>query len=103
MYNGEYEYYDDSMGWPAFFIGVLLGGGGALLLAPQTGNQLRSLLRNYAAKTKGEVLEQGKSAWDTAVDKGKEYYDKGHDGVQGKGRSAREFKETAKERLREAS
>ena len=103
MRNGEYEYYDDSMGWPAFFVGALLGGGVALLLAPRTGSQLRGILRNYASKTKDEAVEQGKAAWDTAVERGKEFYDKGQEAMQETGRSTREFKQAGKEPLRKAS
>jgi gas vesicle protein len=71
MRNGEYEYYDDSTGWPTFLVGALLGGAVALLLAPRTGSQLRGILHNYASKTKDEVLEQGRAAWDAAVERGK--------------------------------
>ncbi len=103
MRNGEYEYYEDSRGWSAFVAGALMGAGVALLFAPQTGSQLRGILRNYASKAKDEALEQGRSAWDTAVERGKEFYDKGQDAMQEAGRSAHEFKQTGKEALREAS
>ena len=103
MRNGEYEYYEDSIGWSALVAGALMGAGVALLFAPKTGSQLRGILRNYASKAKDEALEQGRAAWDTAVERGKEFYDKGQDAMQEAGRSASEIKETGKEALREPS
>jgi len=103
MRNGEYEYYEDSMGWSAFLAGGLIGAGIALLFAPQTGTELRGMLRNYAARAKDEAWEQGRAAWDTAVERGKEFYDKGQDTVQEAGRSAREYAQSGKEALREAT
>ena len=97
MRNGEYEYYEDSRGWSAFIAGALVGAGVALLLAPQSGSQLRSIMRNYASRAKDEALEQGKAAWDTAVERGKEFYEKGQDTVEEAGRSAHEFTQTGKE------
>jgi gas vesicle protein len=103
MRNGEYEYYEDSMGWSAFLAGALLGAGVALLFAPQTGAELRGMLRSYARRAKDEAMERGKAAWDTAVERGKEYYEKGQEAVQEAGRSAREFAQSGKETLREAT
>jgi gas vesicle protein len=103
MRNGEYEYYEESMGWSAFMAGALIGAGLALLFAPQTGTELRNQLRNYASRAKDEAMERGKAAWDTAVERGKEYYEKGQEAVQEAGRSAREFTQSGKETIREAS
>jgi gas vesicle protein len=101
MRNGDYEYYEeDAMGWSAFVAGALIGAGVALLFAPQTGNELRGMLRNYAARAKDEALERGKAAWDTAVERGREYYEKGQDAAQEAGRSAREYAQSGKEALR---
>lgn len=102
MRNGEYEYYQESMGWSAFMAGALIGAGVALLFAPQTGTELRGMLRNYASRAKDEAMERGKAAWDTAVERGKEYYEKGQETMQDVGRSAREFAQTGKEAVREA-
>jgi gas vesicle protein len=101
MRNGEYEYYEDSMGWSAFMAGALIGAGVALLFAPQTGTELRGMLRNYASRAKDEAMERGRAAWDTAVERGKEYYEKGQESVQEAGRSAREFAQSGKEAFRE--
>ncbi len=101
MRNGEYEYYEDSMGWSAFMAGALIGAGVALLFAPQTGTELRGMLRSYASRAKDEAMERGRAAWDTAVERGKEYYEKGQETVQEAGRSAREFAQSGKEALRE--
>ena len=101
MQNGEYEYYEDSMGWSAFMAGALIGAGVALLFAPQTGTELRGMLRSYASRAKEEAVERGRAAWDTAVERGKEYYEKGQETVQEAGRSAREFAQSGKEAFRE--
>lgn len=101
MRNGEYEYYEDSMGWSAFMAGALIGAGVALLFAPQTGTELRGMLRSYASRAKEEAMERGRAAWDTAVERGKEYYEKGQETVQEAGRSAREFAQSGKEAFRE--
>jgi len=101
MRNGEYEYYEDSMGWSAFMAGALIGAGVALLFAPQTGTELRGMLRSYASRAKEEAVERGRAAWDTAVERGKEYYEKGQETMQEAGRSAREFAQTGKEAFRE--
>jgi gas vesicle protein len=103
MRNGEYEYYEESMGWSAFMAGALIGAGVALLFAPQTGTELRGMLRSYASRAKDEAMERGKAAWDTAVDRGKEYYEKGQDTLQEAGRSARDFAQSGKETFREAT
>ena len=100
MRTGEDEYYDDTMGWSAFVAGALIGAGVALLFAPQTGAELRGMLRNYASRARDEAMERGRAAWDTAVERGKEYYDKGQETMQDVGRSAREFAQSGKESLR---
>jgi len=103
MRNGEYEYYEESMGWSAFMAGALIGAGVALLFAPQTGTELRGMLRSYASRAKDEAMDRGKAAWDTAVERGKEYYEKGQDTLQEAGRSARDFAQSGKETFREAT
>ncbi|HEY7533438.1 MAG TPA: YtxH domain-containing protein [Nitrospiraceae bacterium] len=102
MRNGDYEYYDDTMGWSAFMAGALIGAGVALLLAPQTGSELRGMLRNYASRAKDEAMERGRTAWDTAVERGKEYYEQGQHAVHEAGRSAREFAQSGQETFKEA-
>ena len=102
MRNGDYKYYEESMGWSAFMAGALIGAGVALLFAPQTGSELRGMLRSYAARAKDEAMERGKAAWDTAVERGKEYYEKGQETMQEAGRSAHEFVQSGKEAVREA-
>jgi gas vesicle protein len=100
MRNGDYEYYeDDAMGWSAFVAGALIGAGVALLFAPQTGTELRGMLRNYAARAKDEAWERGRTAWDNAVERGKDYYDS-QEAVQEAGRTAREYAQSGKEALR---
>lgn len=89
MYN-ENQYDKDTrdvMDWSAFVAGGLIGAGIALLVAPQRGTELRSKLRDYADRAKDELVEQGREAWDTAVKRGKEYFDKGEEVVRDAGRS----------------
>ena len=81
MRNGDYYNDDygrsDAAGWSAFLAGAFIGAGLALLFAPQTGTELRGILRNYASRTKDDVMDRGREAWDTAVDRGREYVERG--------------------------
>jgi gas vesicle protein len=106
MRNGDYygsDYYGNEFaGWSAFLAGAFIGAGLALLFAPQTGSELRGVLRNYAARTKDEMMERGREAWDTAVERGKEYMERGQEGLQQAGRTAREYMEAGREKAKEA-
>jgi gas vesicle protein len=103
MRNSDYEYYDDdATGWSAFIAGALIGAGVALLFAPQTGSELRGMLRNYASRAKDEAFERGRAAWDTAVERGREYYEQGQEAAQEAGRTAKEYAQSGKDALREA-
>ena len=84
MYNGNHyeEGNGDAAGWSAFLAGALIGGGVALLLAPQSGTELRGMLSNYANRAKEDLLE-----------KAEEVYDKGEEVVREAGRTAKEFAE----------
>lgn len=106
MRNGDYyssDYYGNEFaGWSAFLAGAFIGAGLALLFAPQTGSELRGVLRNYAARTKDEMMDRGREAWDTAVERGKEYMERGQEGLQQAGRTAREYMESGRETMKEA-
>lgn len=105
MRNGDYyssDYGNEFAGWSAFLAGAFIGAGLALLFAPQTGSELRGVLRNYAARTKDEMVERGREAWDTAVERGKEYMERGQEGLQEAGRTAREYMEGGREKMKEA-
>ena len=39
------------------------------MLAPQTGSELRGMLRNYASRAKDDLVDRGRDAWDTAVER----------------------------------
>jgi len=103
MRNGNYydEGFGEAAGWSAFMAGALIGAGIALLFAPQPGSELRGLLRNYANRAKEDLVEKGQEAWDTAVERGKEYYNKGEEAVREAGRSAKEFAKQAQDVVRE--
>jgi gas vesicle protein len=103
MRNGNYydEGFGEAAGWSAFMAGALIGAGIALLFAPQPGSELRGLLRNYANRAKDDLVEKGQEAWDTAVERGKEYYNKGEEAVREAGRSAKEFAKQAQDVVRE--
>lgn len=92
----------DSTGWSAFIAGALIGAGVALLFAPQAGTETRGALRNYANRAKDELMEKGEEAWDTAVERGKEYYDKGEEVVRNAGRSTRGVMQRGEDAVKDA-
>jgi gas vesicle protein len=96
--------YDDReySAMPAFIAGALIGAGLALLFAPQTGSELRGMLRDYAYRTKDELYDRGREAWDTAVERGRDYLETGRETMREAGKSAREYMESGKEAVREA-
>jgi len=98
MYDRDYD--SDYAGWSAFVAGAFIGAGVALLLAPQTGSELRGMLRSYANRAKDEVMDRGREAWDTAVDRGKDYMETGRETVKEAGRTAREYMDSGKEAIR---
>lgn len=104
MHNGDYhdERIGESTGFSAFLAGALIGAGAALLLAPQRGSELRGMLRDYAGRAKDDLVEKGQEAWDTAVERGKEYYDKGEEAIHDAGRSAKEFAKQGQDAVRDA-
>lgn len=104
MHNGTYhdEGMGESTGWSAFLAGALIGAGVALLFAPKSGSELRGILRDYANRTKDDLVEKGQEAWDTAVERGKEYYDKGEEAIRDAGRSAKEFAKQGQDAVRDA-
>ncbi len=53
-----------------FLGGSMYWGWGCLLFVPEPGIELRSKLRDYADCASHELTEQGREAWDTAVDDG---------------------------------
>jgi gas vesicle protein len=87
---------------PAFWVGALIGAGIALLLAPQTGAELRGMLSNYGSRARDEAYERGQEGWDTAVERGKDYLKRGKETMREAGRTAREYVESGKEAVKEA-
>ena len=87
-----------------FITGALIGAGVALLFAPQSGEQMRGLLRDYAARAKDElddVVDQGAEALDSTMERGHEFVEKGKDSLREAGRQAKEFAEAGKEAVNE--
>lgn len=93
MQNGQH--YDEgngaAAGWSAFLAGALIGAGVALLLAPQSGTELRRMLSSYANRAKEDLLE-----------KAEEVYDNGEEVVRDAGRSAKEFAQQGQETVQDA-
>ena len=87
---------------PAFIAGALIGAGLALLLAPQTGHELRGMLGGYASRKRDKIYDQGREAWDTTVQHGKEYVESGKEALREAGKTAREYMESGKEPVKEA-
>ena len=89
---------DYSVGTAAFLAGALIGAGVALLLAPQSGAETRSMLRDYAGRAKDELRERGKEAkatLDNAMERGKQAFESVKE--QGK-----DFYGSGKEAIRDA-
>jgi gas vesicle protein len=86
----------------AFIAGALIGAGLALLLAPRTGAELRALMGKYVPRTKEKLSDQGREAWDTAVERGKEYMERGTETLKEAGQKAHEALQTGKEAIEEA-
>jgi gas vesicle protein len=88
-----------------FITGALIGAGVALLFAPQSGAQMRGLLRDYAARAKDEldeVVDQGAEVLDNTIDRGHEFMEKGKDSLREAGRQAKGFAEAGKQAVNEA-
>ena len=87
-----------------FITGALVGAGVALLFAPQSGLQMRELLRDYASRAKGElddVVDQGAEALDSTVERGHEFVEKGKESLREAGRQAKGFAEAGKQAVNE--
>jgi gas vesicle protein len=77
-----------------FIAGALVGAGVALLFAPQSGAQMRGLLRDYAARAKDELdeaVDRSTEALDCAVERGQEFVEKGKESFRETGRQAKGF------------
>jgi gas vesicle protein len=59
-----------------FLAGCVIGAGAALLLAPQSGEKTRTMLKDYAKDAQDKALEkarQAKDTFDTAIEQGKQF------------------------------
>jgi gas vesicle protein len=87
-----------------FIIGALVGAGIALLFAPQSGSQMRGLLRDYASRAKDEldeVADQGAEMLDSTVERGHEFVEKGKESLREAGRQAKGFAEASRQAVNE--
>lgn len=66
----------------AFVAGMLIGGGVALLLAPQRGKDLRERLQTYASRATDDLAERGKDAWNAGAEQGKEFLASGREAMK---------------------
>jgi gas vesicle protein len=60
----------------AFLAGAIIGAGAALLLAPQTGAEARTMLKGYAKKAEEEAIEkaqEAKQTFEKAIEQGKQF------------------------------
>jgi len=89
----------ESGNFSVFMAGALLGAGVALLLAPQSGSQMRGLLRDYAARAKDEfdeAVDRGSEVWDRATERGEEFVEKGKESLRESARQAKGFAEAGR-------
>jgi gas vesicle protein len=91
---------EDPTIWSAFITGTLMGAGAALLFAPQSGTELRSMLFNYANRAKEALMDNSHEAWET-VERDEEYDHNGAQSVREAGRSVKEFTKQAQDMIRE--
>ena len=70
----------DRSGVTIFLAGVCFGAGLGLLLAPETGRELRELLREAAGAFKEEFGQRLTEAVQTALERGQEYLEEGRIG-----------------------
>lgn len=66
----------------AFGAGMLIGGGMALLCAPQRGKDLRRRLQTSAVRAKDDLTERGKEAWSATAGRGQEYMTGGKEAMK---------------------
>jgi gas vesicle protein len=94
--------HDEATGWSAFLAGAFIGASVALLFAPQPGTELRGRLRDYTNRMTDDLVEKGQETWDTVVERGKEFYEKGEGVIRDAGQSAREFATQGQEVVKDA-
>ncbi|MEO5955546.1 MAG: YtxH domain-containing protein [Nitrospiraceae bacterium] len=80
----------------AFLAGALIGAGIGLLFAPQSGSQMRGLIRDYATRAKDgldEAITHGADVWDSARDRGEDLIEKGKESLREAGSQVKSFTE----------
>jgi gas vesicle protein len=87
-----------------FILGALVGAAAALLFAPQSGPEIRALLRDYAARAKNELdeaVDQGAEVLDSTVERGQEFVEKGKESMREAGRQVKGFADAGKQAMNE--
>jgi len=95
----EYLSRSESGGSSGFLLGALVGAGVALLFAPQSGAEIRRLLRDYAARAKDELAEEvnrGAEAVDSAMERGQEFVEKGKESLHETGTKVKAYAEAGR-------
>lgn len=88
----------------AFITGALVGAGIALLCAPQSGAQMRGLLRDYATRAKDELggaIDRAAEVLDNAVERGHDFVEQGKESLRETGRQAKGFAEAGSKAINE--
>ena len=86
----------------AFLSGALVGAGVALLFAPQTGDQARDRLRNYAERTRehlGQWSDDAKDRFNRVAEKGREVAQKGREIIEKQGAAVNDALKAGREAM----
>jgi len=89
----------ESGGSSGFLLGALVGAGVALLFAPQSGAEIRRLLRDYAARAKDGLaveVNRGTEVVASAVERGQEFVEKGKESLHETGTKVKAYAEAGR-------
>ena len=96
----ESDHRDESSRFSTFMTGAVIGAGIALLLAPQTGVELRRLKSTYMKRAKKEV-DRTTEMLDNAVEHGQEFVERGKDSLRETSRQAKDSVEAGRQSFKE--
>ena len=101
---GSAERQDSGNLW-AFVTGAMVGAGVALLFTPESGAQLRGLLRDFATRAKDELdnaVDRSVDSWDDVRDRGEDILEKGKESLHEAGHQMKEFADAGRRKAKEA-